>query len=82
LILHGGLPASKNGLVGWISGQHRTDGTRDTRVFRDQEEKHSPDLVDKYLRPASFISFRSRGRRLAKTNKDSVGAVLNDRVIS
>jgi hypothetical protein len=28
------------------------------------------------------MSFKSRGKRLAITNSDSVGAVLNDRVIS
>ena len=68
--------------MGWIDGEPRTAGTRDTRVFRDEGEKQSPSLEDRYLTPATFISFKSRGKRLAITSSDSVGAVLNERVIS
>ena len=74
-MLRGSWSNWKNKLVGWIAGGQRTDGTQDTRVFRDEGEKHSPDLDDRYL---TLASFKSRGRRLAITNSDSVGAFFND----
>jgi hypothetical protein len=55
--------------------------TRD-QYLKEEGEKQSSILVERYLEPTSFRSCRYNGSRLVKTSSDSDKTVLKVRVIS
>jgi hypothetical protein len=81
LIAHGGSSGKYNELTGGILCAEISNGTRSDRIFNEEGEKPPVRFIDRYLRLASLRRCRSSGSRLAKTKRESVGAVLKDPVI-
>ena len=80
LIAHGGSSGKFNELTGGILWAEISNGTRSDRIFNEEGEKPPVRFIDRYLRLASLRRCRSSGSRLANTNRETVGAVLKDRV--
>jgi hypothetical protein len=81
LIAHGGSSGKLNNFIGGIFRAKIRNETRSDRFLNEEGEKPPIRFIDRYLRLASLRRCRSSSSRLAYTKRESVGAVLRDRVI-